>query len=271
MGVLVTAACSFAMLLFHPDSRVPEVVRNVVVRRLMIGVAMGSTAILLVYSPWGKQSGAHFNPAVTLTYFRLQRVPGPDAAWYVISQLSGAFLAVGIMVLLFRRWLAHPAIHYVSAMPGPYGAGATWAMELVASFLLMTVVLTASNSRRFTRWTGVFAGLLTVANVSVLVPLVGTSLNPARSLASAVPAHVWTSIWVYLTASPAGMLAAAAFYIHHCGVNAVFCAKLHHQNDRRCIFCETRAAQAVLRETTGACNQLPEEASKRKTSSTAIV
>jgi aquaporin Z len=155
--------------------------------------------------------------------------------------LAGAFLGIGIMLLLSSRWLSHPAIHYVSAMPGPLGTNVTWLSELAVSFLLMTVVLTASNSRRFARWTGVFAGLLTVANVSVLVPLIGTSLNPARSLASAVPAHVWSSIWVYLTATPAGMLAAAALYVHRRGMNAIFCAKLHHQNDRRCIFCETRA------------------------------
>ena len=271
VGVLVIAACTFAMLLFHPDSPAPEVVQNVVVRRLLMGVAMGSTAILLIYSAWGKQSGAHFNPAVTLAYFRLQRVPGPDAAWYVLSQLSGALLAVGMMVLLFRPWLSHPVIHYVSAMPGPYGVGVTWATEFVASFLLMSILLIASNSRRFARWTGVFAGLFTGANASVLVPLGGTSLNPARSLASAVPAHVWTSIWIYLTATPIGMLAAAAYYIRQRGVDSVFCAKLHHQNDRRCIFCETRAAQAERRETTAACNQLPAEASKRETSSISVV
>jgi aquaporin Z len=268
VGVLVIAACTFAMLWFHPESPIAEVVQDVVARRFLMGVAMGSTAIFLVFSAWGKQSGAHFNPAVTLTYFRLQRVPGPDAAWYALSQLSGALLAVGMMVLLFRPWLSHPEIHYLSAMPGPYGACLTWATEFVASVLLMTIVLMASNSRRFARWTGIFAGLLTVANVSVLVPLVGTSLNPARSLASAVPAHVWTSIWIYLTAAPAGMLAAAAFYIRRHGPGSVFCAKLHHQNNRRCIFCESRAAQAELRETTAACNQLPVEASKRQTSST---
>jgi aquaporin Z len=241
VGILVIAACSFATLLFHPDSPVTDVVHSATVRRLLMGMAMGSTATLLVYSPWGKQSGAHFNPAVTLTYLRLQKVTAPDAAWYALAQLTGAFLGIGVMFLLLSRWLSHPLIHYVSTMPGPYGTGVTFGTEFVGSFLLMTVVLTASNSRRFARWTGAFAGLLTVANVSVLVPLVGTSLNPARSLASAVPAHVWSSIWVYLTATPVGMLVAAAFYVHRRGREAIFCAKLHHQNDRRCIFCETRA------------------------------
>ncbi len=212
LGMLMLAVCSFATLLFHPSSPVLHAIDSVIVRRLLMGIAMGLTAMCLVYSPWGKQSGAHFNPAVTLTYFRLQRVAAPDAAWYVLSQVTGAFVGIGVMVFLFGDGLSHPAIHYVATMPGAWGAGITWMAEFAMSVLLMTVVLTASNSRRFARWTGVFAGLLTVANVSVLVPIVGTSLNPARTLASAVPAHVWTGIWVYLTAAPAGMLAAGTLY-----------------------------------------------------------
>jgi len=240
LGILVIAVCSFALLLIHPDSLLVQAVESAVVRRLLIGVAMGATAIGLVYSPWGKQSGAHFNPAVTFTYFRLRRVAGTDAAWYVLAQLCGALVGMGMMVLIFRRWLSHPAVHFAATMPGPWGAGITWLAEFTMSALLMTVVLTATNSRRFSRWTGVFAGLLTVVNVSLLVPIIGTSLNPARALASAIPAHIWHGFWVYLTAAPMGMLAAAGLYVRRHGAAAVFCAKLHHENSRRCIFCQTR-------------------------------
>jgi aquaporin Z len=263
LGVLMVALCSFATLLFHPDSPLLPVVDNAAVRRLLMGLAMGATALALVYSPWGKQSGAHFNPAVTLAFFRLQRVSGPDATWYVLAQGSGAMLGVGIMAALFGDWLSHPAIHYVATMPGPRGAALTWFAESVMSLLLMAIVLTASNSRRFARWTGVFASLLTVANVSVLVPLVGTSLNPARSLASAVPAHDWRDIWVYLTAAPVGMLMAAALYVQRHGAAAVFCAKLHHQNDRRCIFCQTRAERAAMASADSERNQFRAAASNR--------
>jgi len=268
LGMPMVAVCSFSMLLFHPDSPVPQAIDNVIVRRLLMGIAMGCTAVFLVYSPWGKQSGAHFNPAVTLAYCRLGKVAGPDAVWYALSQLSGALVGIGVMVVLFRGWLSHPAIHYVATMPGAWGAGVTWLAEFTMSLLLMTVVLAASNSRQFARWTGVFAGLLTVANVSVLVPLVGTSLNPARAFASAVPAHVWRGIWVYLTAAPAGMLAAGALYVRRHGAAAVFCAKLHHQNSKRCIFCQMRAEQAAAGEDGSACNPSLAAASNRGMSST---
>lgn len=61
-------------------------------------------------------------------------------------------------------------------------------------------------------------------------------MNPARSLASAIPAGLWTSFWIYLTAPVLGMLLAAEAYIRVAGIQKVRCAKLHHHNSKRCIF-----------------------------------
>ena len=66
------------------------------------------------------------------------------------------------------------------------------------------------------------------------------SMNPARTLASALFTRDWTALWVYFTAPLLGMLLAAELYVRRRGNAAVFCAKLHHQNDQRCIFCESR-------------------------------
>jgi aquaporin Z len=62
------------------------------------------------------------------------------------------------------------------------------------------------------------------------------SMNPARTLASATPAGVWTALWIYFTAPPIGMLLAAEVYLRLKGEHRVFCAKLHHHNTKRCIF-----------------------------------
>jgi aquaporin Z len=265
VGTLVIAACGFAMLLFHPDSPLPNAVEGLAWRRLAMGIAMGATAAMLVYSPWGKQSGAHFNPAVTLTYYRLGRIAPADALAYSLAQMTGALAAIGLMAIVFGRWLSHPAIHYASAMPGMSGDWITWLAEALLTLTTMTVVLSASNSKRFARWTGVLAALVTVANVSVLVPLVGTSSNPAPAFATAVPAHAWQSLWIYLTAGPLGMLAAAAIYVRRHGQSAVFCAKLHHQNDKRCIFCQWRAAEVANCNPTTNCNLTTATASNKET------
>jgi len=101
----------------------------------------------------------------------------------------------------------------------------------------MLVILQVSNSR-LARYTGLFAGFLVATYITLEGPLSGMSMNPARTLASALAAHAWTALWVYFTAPPLGMLAAAEAYVRARGRGAVFCAKLQHDNDKPCLFCE---------------------------------
>jgi aquaporin Z len=73
-------------------------------------------------------------------------------------------------------------------------------------------VLAANASARLMRWTGVCAGFLVAIYIAFEAPLSGMSLNPARSVASALPSGVWRGIWIYLTAPPIGMLLAAELH-----------------------------------------------------------
>jgi aquaporin Z len=72
--------------------------------------------------------------------------------------------------------------------------------------------------------------------IAVEAPLSGMSMNPARTFASALPAQLWTDYWLYLIAPLSGMLLAAECYVRTNGIHRVLCAKLHHQNNARCIF-----------------------------------
>ena len=99
----------------------------------------------------------------------------------------------------------------------------------------MLTVLVVSNSR-VGRLTGLFAGALVMTYIVVEAPISGMSLNPARTLGSAVAAGAWPDLWVYFTAPPLGMLAAAELYLRRRGRNAVFCAKLCHAEP--CLFCD---------------------------------
>ena len=83
---------------------------------------MGLTALGIFYSPWGKQSGAHINPAVTLTFFRLGKIHAWDAIFYMVAQFVGATLAVYLMAAILGREISHPAVNYVVTVPGPRGA-----------------------------------------------------------------------------------------------------------------------------------------------------
>jgi aquaporin Z len=205
-------------------------------RRIPMGLAVGLTAVALVYSPWGQRSGAHFNPAVTLTFWRLGKVGGRDAASYVAAQFAGAAAGVAAAAALLRPGLGHPAVNYAATVPGPAGVGAAFAAEALMTLLLMTVVLHVSNRPGANRFTGLCAGALVATYIVLAAPLSGMSLNPARTVGSAVHSHVWTALWVYFAAPLLGMLAAAQLYVATRGRSAVACAKLHHDNARRCIF-----------------------------------
>jgi aquaporin Z len=202
----------------------------------------------LVYSGWGKQSGAHFNPAVTLTFTWLGRIAPRDAAAYVVAQFTGAVLGVlAAMLLAGRPLVADASVRYAVTVPGPAGPGVAFAAEVVISFILMTVVLAVSSHPRLGRLTGVCAGLLVATFISLEAPLSGMSMNPARTIGSAVWAHDWTALWIYLTAPLLGMLGAAQLHLRRRGRQPDACAKLHHQNEKRCIFCEYRMAPGTSR------------------------
>jgi len=237
LGLFMISACGVTVLLEHPGSPLYQAIPSAFVRRLLIGLAMGVTAIALIYSPWGQRSGAHFNPAATLAFFRLGKVAPRDATAYVLAQFVGGALGVMLSGAALGPLLAHEQVRYAVTIPGAYGVGAAWTAELAITFLLMSVILLASNSR-FSRYTGLFAGALVAAYITFEGPISGMSMNPARTLASALGAHDWTALWVYFTAPPLGMLAAAEVYVRMRGRQAVFCAKLHHGGSRPCIFCE---------------------------------
>ena len=236
LGLFMISACAFTTVLEHPGSPVRQWLGNAFVRRTIVGVGMGLTAIALIYSPWGKQSGAHLNPSVTITFLRLGKLTRMDALFYVLAQFAGAVAGVLVSSVFLGHWIAHPAVNYAATVPGTAGTAMAFAAELVISFLLMMTILFASNSRTLSALTGVIAGVLVATYISLESPLSGMSMNPARTLGSAVPSHMWKAWWIYFTAPPIGMLAAAEFYRQVRGLNRVICAKLHHQNDKRCIF-----------------------------------
>src|SRR5437667_10667432 len=107
------------ILLWDPNSPIPRMIPSETVRRMLTGIAMGSTAIALVFSPLGKRSGAHFNPAVTLTFWRLGKVKNWDAVFYVIAQFIGGISGVLVVALLARMALSHRAGNDVANLPGP--------------------------------------------------------------------------------------------------------------------------------------------------------
>jgi len=245
LGLFMISAGLFTILLHHPKSPVISLIPSEFLRRMLTGIAMGGTAIALVFSPLGKRSGAHFNPAVTLTFWRLGKVKNWDAVFYIFAQFIGGILGVLAVAFFARMALAHPAVNYVATLPGSRGVWFAFIAELIIAFILMSTVLRVSNTPHLARYTGIFAGLLVASFITFESPLSGMSMNPARTFSSAVVGQLWTGLWIYLTAPVLAMQLAAWVYLRRQGV--VHCAKFHHHNSKRCIF-NCRFANLLQRE-----------------------
>lgn len=247
LGLFMLSAGLFGTLLEYPQSPGHRALADPFLRRALMGLAMGLTAVGIIYSPWGKQSGAHINPAVTLTFWRLGKVAGWDAIFYVAFQFLGGLAGVWFVAALLGHRFTEPPVSTVATV-GEHGPAVAFIAELVVAFLTMTVVLVLSNTHRWASRTGLVVGCLIVAYITLEAPLSGFSQNPARTFASALPGRIWTDIWIYFTAPFLGMLAAAQVYVCLRGIGEVHCAKLHHQNNRRCIFCAYQATRTARKE-----------------------
>ena len=236
LAVFMISACAFAVLLEHPSSPVHQSIDDAAARRLLMGVAMGCTLVGIVYSPWGQRSGAHINPGVTLTFLMLGKIDRWDAIFYAASQFAGGLAGVMIARVAIGAPLGHEAVNYAATIPGRGGALTAFWAEMLISLLMMSSILIVANVKSLNRLTGLFAAVLLASFITLEAPLSGTSLNPARTVASALPASEWTAIWLYFVSPPLAMLLAGLFYRLTRGRRSVFCAKLHHHNRQRCIF-----------------------------------
>ena len=236
LGAFMLAACAFGTLLFYSESSVVLSVPSVSVRLALMGAAMGGTAIAIILSPMGRRSGAHFNPVVSFTFFCLGKMHRLDAFLYIVCQFAGGAFGVLVARILIGPQLASPSVRYVVTVPGKYGVPLAFLAEFFMGLLTMTVVLQSANRPRLSRFTWLLVGILVATYVIAFSPVSGFSLNPARTISSALFAGVWTVMWLYFTAPLLGMLVAASFYVFTAGSEAVLCAKIYHDLHSPCPF-----------------------------------
>ncbi len=234
LGIFMISAGLFTTLLEYPGSPVHQAIEDDFLRRTLIGFAMGLTAISLIYSPLGKRSGAHMNPAVTLTFLRLSKIKPWDAFYYIVAQFIGGIAGILAVALFIPRALADPSVKYVVTAPGPAGEWIAFVAEFLIAFVLMLTLLFVSNTPKLGPWTGVCAGCLVAIYITFEAPFSGMSMNPARTFGSAITASFWTGLWLYFVAPILAMQLAADTYVR--SRRTVYCAKLHHHNNSRCIF-----------------------------------
>lgn len=237
LGMFMISAGVFTILVERPQFPIFQLIESSTIRRLLIGVAMGATAVALIYSAWGKRSGAHMNPAVTIAFFRLGKMHGWDAVYYILFQVLGGLAGVLVVRLFFGEAFTTPPVSYVVTIPGEDGVAIAFGAEFLMSMLLMLTILLVSNHEKWQRLTGLAAGVMVATYITVESPLSGMSINPARTIASALPAGNWSHWWVYFIAPVLGMLGAVELY-RRCWPGAIVRhAKLVWCDKQRCIHC----------------------------------
>jgi aquaporin Z len=169
-----------------------------------------------------------------VTFLRLGKVAPVDAVFYVLAQFAGGAGGTLLLAALFGDRFTVAPISAVATLPGRWGELSAFAAEFAIAFVLMTTVLAANASARLMGWTGICAGILVAVYITIEAPVSGMSLNPARSVASALPSGLWHGMWIYLTAPLIGMLLAAELHLRR--GRSTPCAKLHHDTTHRCIF-----------------------------------
>lgn len=244
--VFLGLVLSALVVAFAAGSPVVTAIPSADLRRLLTGALVGCVIAGIVYSPVGRISGGHLNPAVTLAFLRLGKITWRGAAGYVAAQVAGATLGA---VVVFLAWGRHAtSIDLGVTEPGVGGTWAAAAVEAAMTFLLVTLILNFVDRPLLMPFTGAAVGLLVLWLVFAGAPVSGTSLNPARSLGPALVSRIWPHLWIYLIAPPVGALAAAVLYRRK--RHTVACAKLMHDDTYACHFLDCHYTRAEHRTPT---------------------
>lgn len=210
------------------------------------GGVVAATGAVLAYSRWGQQPGAHFNPAATLTFYLLGKVRGWDTLFYIVFQTLGAAAGLLAAALCFGEALRLPPVDWIATYPTGMRTALPFLAELLASFAVMSMILAMGDTGRRGRYNGLAAAGTSFLLSLFAVSASGFSLNPARSLVTAIPSGHWNGVWIYLLAPPSGMVLAAFVNRRVVPLPPMLCAKLVHDTSARCIHCGFRPVRRDL-------------------------
>ena len=173
-----------------------------------IGIALtfGMVVIAMIYS-FGHISGAHLNPAVTISFAVMNEFNWNEVLPYILAQLSGAILSSLTLLLMFGN------IANLGATLPKFGEAQTFVMEFILTFILMLVIsLSAVHSKAVKSFAGISIGFTVGLEAMFGGPISGASMNPARSIAPAIVSGNIDSLWIYVLATILGAVSSVFIY-----------------------------------------------------------
>lgn len=230
--------------MFSPHSSPSTAIPSVGARLFLTGLVLGGVGSLVAISPLGRLSGAHLNPAVSLSFFAEGKMKAHDLIAFVVAQSLGGIGGAWTGAEVFGRTAA--AVHDSLTQPGTnVTGGLAVAAEFGCVFVLTGVVLLMLSHNPIMRWTPVGAMFVVAVEVWLDGHFSGASLNPARSLGPALIVGNWNLFWVYVVGPIAGGLAAGLLRRVSARSRAKS-GKLFHDFNYRSIFNGERDHQANL-------------------------
>ena len=171
---------------------------------LIIAFGFGLGLLVALYA-FGEVSGGHFNPAVSLAMWVDGRIDARFFLLYVIAQIAGAVLASLVTMAAFSKEFVASTATVPNLALGVSDADA-FLLEALFTALFIAVILKVTKSSAMAGTVFIAIALTLLIIHIVLVPLTGTSVNPARTLGPAIVGDTYTSIWVYMVAPMVGSL-----------------------------------------------------------------
>lgn len=184
---------------------------------LGISLAFGLAVVAMAYAI-GPVSGCHINPAISISMFVAGKLSGKDLLGYVIAQCVGAIAAAGVLYLIasggdgfvMGEW-ALGSNGWGEGYLGNYSMQSAFIAEFVFTFLFLMVIFGTTAKNASPQMAGLAIGISLALIHFVVIPITGTSVNPARSLGPAIFAGgmALSQLWLFIVAPIAGGVLAA--------------------------------------------------------------
>jgi aquaporin Z len=242
-ALMMLGGLSAVCLTFGSGSPVAEALPSDSARRLAVGGLFAACVSLVAVSPFGRLSGAHLNPAVTLSFRVLGRVSGHDVGGYLVAQLAGATLGT---LAVWIIWDETALSVNGGATLVETGIAIAVVLEVVMTAVLIGVILWFVSDMRLARWTPLAIWPVITALVWIGSPYTGTSLNPTRSAAPALVFAELADLWLYLAAPTAGAVALASVWRRRNPAVQPKTAKLFHDPAYPCALATDMPATAAV-------------------------
>ncbi len=206
-AILAEAIGTFVMVFTGTGAVIVNQISAGAITHIGVSLVFGAIIAAMIYS-FGYISGAHFNPAVTLAFYRSGVLPKAQVLPYILAQCGGAIAASALLRLAFGL-----VDNLGGTDPRQHNWPQAFILETVLTFILMMVIFgTGLDRRAHIGFAGIAIGLTVGVEAACMGPITGASMNPARSLGPALLSGQWQHHWLYWVAPILGAQLAVLVY-----------------------------------------------------------